>query len=305
MRYLLIIIILTLSTLMQAQVKGDRNIITETYETEDILKIEVGLYADVKVDMSAPNNYIKLTADANIINLIGRDIDSGRLVLDQKEWIKASRDIIIEIGAPSLTFIQQGTHDKLLVENINTDELSVSALIGSIELIGQVNRLNAAGESGDIDARNLTAEIVDINLWDSGKISLAQPKVLQGIVKVEGLVYYDDNDTQLSIKTESDGQVKERSMTRVEPKVVNPEARFIDFKLKNNSNKRINAYVRGPKPNGKYFSYGFPMRPGQVRKERWTVGTKVFRSNALGLRKELVEITADDEGEIVRLYGKE
>lgn len=290
---------------MQAQVKGDRNIITETYETEDILKIEVGLYADVKVDMSAPNNYIKLTADANIINLIGRDIDSGRLVLDQKEWIKASRDIIIEIGAPSLTFIQQGTHDKLLVENINTDELSVSALIGSIELIGQVNRLNAAGESGDIDARNLTAEIVDINLWDSGKISLAQPKVLQGIVKEEGIVYYDDNDTQLSIKTESDGQVKERSMTRAEPKVVNPEARFIDFKLKNNSNKRINAYVRGPKPNGKYFSYGFPMRPGQIRKERWTVGTKVFRSNALGLRKELVEITADDEGEIVRLYGKE
>ena len=290
---------------MQAQVKGDRNIITETYETEDIQKIEVGLYADVKVDMSAPNNYIKLTADANIINLIGRDIDSGRLVLDQKEWIKASRDIIIEIGAPSLTFIQQGTHDKLLVENINTDELSVSALIGSIELIGQVNRLNAAGESGDIDARNLTAEIVDINLWDSGKISLAQPKVLQGIVKEEGIVYYDDNDTQLSIKTESDGQVKERSMTRAEPKVVNPEARFIDFKLKNNSNKRINAYVRGPKPNGKYFSYGFPMRPGQIRKERWTVGTKVFRSNALGLRKELVEITADDEGEIVRLYGKE
>lgn len=305
MRFLFSIALFTLSTFLHAQVKGDRNIITETYETEDILKIEVGLYADVIVDMSAPNNYIKITADANIINLIGRNIDSGRLVLDQKEWIKASRDIKIEIGAPSLTFIQQGTHDELLVEHIDTEELGVSALIGSIELVGRVNHLNAGGESGDIDARNLTAEIVNVNLWGGGKISLAQPKILKGIVKEEGIVYYDDNDTQLSIKTKSDGQVIERSMARAEPKVINPEAKFIDFKLKNNSNKRINAYVRGPKPNGKFFSYGFPMRPGQVRKERWTVGTKVFRSNALGLRKKLVEITAEDEGGVVELYEKD
>lgn len=176
MRFLFSIALFTLSTFLHAQVKGDRNIITETYETEDILKIEVGLYADVIVDMSAPNNYIKITADANIINLIGRNIDSGRLVLDQKEWIKASRDIKIEIGAPSLTFIQQGTHDELLVEHIDTEELGVSALIGSIELVGRVNHLNAGGESGDIDARNLTAEIVNVNLWEAARLAWLNQK---------------------------------------------------------------------------------------------------------------------------------
>ncbi len=305
MRFLLSIIILTLSTLIHAQVKGDRNILTEIYETEDILEIEVGLYADVVVDMSAPNNYIKITADANIINLIGRTIDSGRLVLDQKEWIKASRDIRIEVGAPNLTYAQQGTHDRMIIDNIDTETLGVSALLGRIELIGHVDRLNAGGESGDIDALNLAAETVDINLWGRGKISLAQPKVLSGIVKEEGVVYYDENDTKVSVKERSEGRVIERSMAKKTPKVVRPEARFIDFKLKNNSNKRINAYVRGPKPNGKYFSYGFPMRPGQVRKERWTVGTKVFRTNGMGLKKKLVEITANDEGEIVELYTKE
>jgi len=53
--------------------------------------------------------------------------------------------------------------------------------------------------------------------------------------------------------------------------VTNPDARFINFRLKNNSLKRINAYVRGPKPDGSHFSYGFPMLPGQVRKKDWSV----------------------------------
>jgi len=45
------------------------------------------------------------------------------------------------------------------------------------------------------------------------------------------------------------------------------------------------------------------MRPGQVKKERWTVGTKVFRKTNLGLKKLLVEIKESDEGELVELYN--
>ena len=85
-------------------------------------------------------------------------------------------------------------------------------------------------------------------------------------------------------------------------KLKKPEARFIQFKVKNNSKNRINCYVVGPKPDGSKFSYGFPMRAGQVREKDWSVGSKVFRVTAIGTRKLLREITAEDEGQVVNLY---
>ena len=80
------------------------------------------------------------------------------------------------------------------------------------------------------------------------------------------------------------------------------KARFIKFKIKNNSLNRIQCYVEGPKPNGGKFSYGFPMNPGQTRDKDWSVGSKVYRVTGLGTRKLLYEIKASDEGQVVKLY---
>ncbi len=303
MRYLLSLLLLSVAVCLTAQVKGNRQIVTKTYDVQDITSIDIGLYAEIEVDMSASSSSITITAESNLINLIGRDIENGQLVLDQIKWIKPTKRIKISIGAPQLTFIQQGTHDDVVVKNVNGSTLGVSALIGNVTLLGEVEYLNAGGESGEIDARSLDADHVEINLWGPGKINLASPKKISGIVKEEGRVYYDDNDTKVTLKKRDDAELLERSTAALEPKVKRPEAKFINLKLKNNSGKRINAYVRGPKPDGRYFSYGFPMMAGQVRKENWTVGTKVYRQTNLGLKKLLVEIAADDEGEIVMLYA--
>jgi len=82
------------------------------------------------------------------------------------------------------------------------------------------------------------------------------------------------------------------------------EVRYIKFKIKNNSFNRNHFYVVGPKPNGGKFSYGFPMMPGQIRKETWTTGTKIYKTTKLGLRKLLVTIKADDENQVVKLFRK-
>ena len=68
--------------------------------------------------------------------------------------------------------------------------------------------------------------------------------------------------------------------------------------------KRINCYVKGPKPDGSYFSYGFPMMPGQSRSKSWSVGSKVYKVGKLGGKKLLTEIEAEDEGQVVTLYQK-
>lgn len=88
-------------------------------------------------------------------------------------------------------------------------------------------------------------------------------------------------------------------------KEVEQAINWISFKIKNNSWNRNNFYVVGPKADGTRFSYGFPMMPGKVKKERWTVGTKIYRVNKVGFRKLLVTIKADDQGKTVKLFPKE
>ncbi len=80
--------------------------------------------------------------------------------------------------------------------------------------------------------------------------------------------------------------------------------KFINFKIENNSFNRNYFVVIGPKPNGRKFSYGFPMMPQATRKEYWTTGTKVYKVNKLGLRKLLISIKPENENKTVKLFKK-
>jgi hypothetical protein len=44
------------------------------------------------------------------------------------------------------------------------------------------------------------------------------------------------------------------------------------------------------------------MIPFTKRHENWTIGTKIYKVNRLGLKKLLVEIKAEDEGVVVDLF---
>ena len=83
------------------------------------------------------------------------------------------------------------------------------------------------------------------------------------------------------------------------------ERRFIRFSIENTSGRSINCYVKGKKPEGGKFSYGFPMKSGQIRNKDWSIGSKVFEVNKLGVRKILTVIEASDEGTVVDLFRAE
>jgi|GEM_PF-717292 len=298
MKYLVIIFFSITTISLHAQIQGDGHIVTKTYQLDLIEQLEIGLYAKVVVDMSAPSNSITITADENLLELIDREVVDARLVLNQKKWINASQLIKISINAPNLTFVQQSTHETTYVNGINKKEFSAMANVGKIILDGKVDHLQASGEVGTVDALLLRVDQVHVNLWSWGKILLNEPNIITGKVKDGGKVIYDNDDATVKVKTSKDGRVVRLSDFEEEDFSKN---KYIDIKIKNNSRKRLQAYVRGPKPDGDFFSYGFPMRPNQVRKERWTVGTKVFRKTALG-KKKLVELTAQDKGQLVMLY---
>jgi len=283
---------------LQSQIKGNGIVVTKEISVSEIKELEISLYAKIEVDLALPNS-LSITAEENLFDYIDSEVLEGRLELTQKKWIKPSKDIIIKIGAPALEWVQQGTHEEVLIRNIDKETFVASALVGEIVLEGKVVRLNANGEVGDIDARNLDVEEVLVNLWSWGKIKLSDPKVIKGSAKNAGQVIYDSKETIVQLETKDDARTINLSSGET---VTNPDARFINFRLKNNSLKRINAYVRGPKPDGSHFSYGFPMLPGQVRKKDWSVGSRVYKVSPLGIRKLLLEITEDNEDQVVRLF---
>ncbi len=299
MRYFFIVFMLTIVQYTWAQVKGNKAITTENYTINNLFSLKVDLYAEVVIDCAAEES-LTITTDENLHDLIDKSIDEGHLTLMEEEWIQPSQPIRITIGAPDLERIEQSVHETTRVKNLNRSSFRVMAIIGEIVLEGKVEELYVSGELGTIDARALTAPSVDVNLWGQGKIELGSPEKITGIVKREGTVLYEGKDVKTRVNTTKGGRVlSQQAYSSIQN---DPTTRFIDIKIKNNSPDRIEAYVIGPKPDGKKFSYGFPLRAGQVKEERWTVGTKVYEVSNVGFKKKLVEIKDGDEGEVVKLF---
>ena len=281
-----------------AQVTGNKTIETRNYDLKDIEHIKINFYAKVTIDQELEEG-MTITTDSNLFDLIDKEVVNNTLYLDQKEWIQPSKKAIITIGAPNLKRLTTGTHDVTRVININNDELQVIAPIGDIKLHGKTNELRLAIELAKIDASNLETQNAFVNIWSWGQAIINVLDSLDAEVNNGGQLIYLNQPKSIDKKTSKDGRI-----ISFEDKdtVKNTEAKYISFKIKNNSINRNHFKVVGPKPDGSKFGYGFPMMPFSLRKEKWTVGTKVYKVNSLGFEKLLVTITAADENKTVKLF---
>jgi hypothetical protein len=292
MKKLLILLILTSSTLV-AQVKGNKTIETKTYNITNLKELKVNLYAKITVDQSLSES-MQISADSNLFDKIDTEIVDGTLNLNQLEWIQPSQKIVIKIGAPKLERLETGTHETLYLNNVNADYLNIMALVGKVIASGKVKQFNVGVELGEVDASKLISEKVRANIWGRGKAIVYAKDEIYSIVKNDGRLVLANTPKSLKGDTKKAIAKTKKSM--------NKNLTWISFKIKNNSWNRNNFVVVGPKKDGSSFSYGFPMMPGLTRKEKWSVGTKVYKVNRIGLRKLLVEIKADDEDKTVKLF---
>lgn len=277
-----------------AQVKGNKQIKTQSFIVKGLSDIEMGLYAKVEIDQAAEEK-MTITADENLLNLIDTEVVDGTLKLVQKAWIQPSKEIIIKIGMPNLKRIQVGVHETVYVKNIDTKNVSLMALNGKIVASGVANTAGIAAENGTIDAKQLRVGKVVLNIWGSGKAIVNASEELESTLSDQARVELIGTPKQLK------GDVKKLRST-LEPRV-SKKVQWIQFKIKNNSNNRNHFVVRGPKADGSKFGYGFPMMAHGVRKETWSVGTKIFMKSKLGIKKLLVTISPEDEGKVVKLFS--
>ncbi|WP_296321364.1 DUF2807 domain-containing protein [Winogradskyella sp.] len=280
-----------------AQVKGNKTIETRSFPFENVETIKIDLYANITIDNSATER-LEITADSNLFQHIDTEIVDGTIHFSQLKWIQPSQDIIIKIGAPNLKRVVHDTHDTTVITNVNNDELRVNANIGKVIIDGETKALRLGTEIGQIDATAIKANKVFVNLWDSGTIKVNPILYLWADVSNDGKLIYTQLPKDNKIKTKSGGIAVSKSNYKMKK----DDIRWISFKIKNNSSNRNHFIVKGPKADGSYFGYGFPMMPNAKRKEKWSVGTKIYKQTTLGFKKLLVVITAEDEGKLVNLF---
>lgn len=275
-----------------AQVKGNKNITTRTIDMQGLTAIEMGLYAQVVIDQNATAEMI-ITTDSNLQELIDTEVVDGILKLAQLEWIQPSQRIKITIGAPSLTRLQVGVNETVLLKNVDREAISLMALNGEIVASGKANKVGIGAENGTVNASKLEVKQANVNIWGHGKA------IVNATELVESTLH---KNARLEFVQQPEKVIGDTNTISEEAKTAFAKAKYIDIKIKNNSWNRNHFVVKGPKQDGSYFGYGFPMMPGTVKKERWTIGTKVYKVNKMGVKKLLVTITEKNEGEVLELF---
>ena len=239
-----------------------------------------------------------ITTDENVMEIIAKEINGNTMQLGQIEWIEPSQ-ATITIGAPNLRHVETGTHDVTRIINVHNDYLQLTAPIGTIILEGKTKEFRLGVELANVDASKLVAENAVINIWSWGNAKVNVTNTLDAEVKNRGKLIYVNSPKKINKKTRKEGRIISAETSNT---IKNPTAECIHFKIKNNNSKRNNFFVVGPKKEGSKFSYGFPMMPNATRKENWTIGTKTYKVNGLGLRKLLVIIKKEDANTTVKLF---
>lgn len=280
---------------INAQIRGNGQMNTEIRKLSDISEVQLDINAQVEIICSSTDERVEITMDENLLPYLATRQKGSKLILDQKEWISSAQEYIIKIYLKELSTLINDSWSKIEVNNIYQEEMAIIANISTIKLSGKTDKLLIKSESSQIDASNLISKEAKVTITDDGRVIINTSEKLSTKLSEYGhLQNLGDAKTKDGLTYQEEHSIDAKEF----------DTRFISFKIKNNSLRTIQAFVKGPKPDGTYFSYGLPLRPKQVRDENWSVGTKLYKVNMLGNRTLLHEVKEEDESRTVVVYPK-
>ena len=281
---------------LEAQIEGKGASIDKYYDIDNFKHVQLGLNASYDI-VPSEQPYLKISAQENIQNYISKEVNDDTLKLQQIEWIRPSKEIAVVIGIPSLHSIQLTSWSTVIAHIIKEESLHVQANIGTIQLEGKVKYLDIHTEQANIIAGKLIAEnaVIEASGYAQLQLNITKKAELNLDVRKVKLTWLQKPEIII-------GDYPGKKETYEYDSYF--DTRFIPLTIKNNSWNRHEFYVEGPKPDQTTFSYGFPMMPGQKRKESWSIGTKVYKVKSSNQKLLVCEITANDEGKVVDLFKK-
>lgn len=192
----------------QPPVTGNGQIVTQQRPIGNFRHLEARGASDVTVRVG-PAPSLTITADSNIIGLIGSDIRGSKLILDAKGSYRTRRTPRIVVTVPALEAAALSGSGDMRVEGMNA-RVAALAINGSGNLVasGRASSLNVAiNGSGNADARAFPAANTQVAISGSGNATVSTSGTLNGAISGSGNIRYLGRPSSISVVRNGSGNV--------------------------------------------------------------------------------------------------
>jgi hypothetical protein len=290
--------LLALVTVMAAwaqrgPLNGSGKIIQKNFNYNDFDKLElVDLAGKVVVEAGQPFS-VSVSIDDNLAGMLEATVSSGTLHItlrgnrNNKLYIEAT-GILVKIGMPVVSFIQQNGNNNLLVNGIQGSYFRLKSQDnGNTYLNGQVDELElTASGNGNIYAEKVSAKSITIyksgnaDVYVNTKYPFAANGTGNGNVINRGTGRADSNSG-----ISGNGEIKYTCKTDA-PDAPGPpvKTKKVNVTINNLTADWLSVYVKYPVQG----SYGIGLKPKETIVESLPVGTRLYQGNQFTLFKKLL-----------------
>ena len=205
------ILFLVLGACSNKKVEENGNLTTKAVKVSFFRAIHVA--GDFILNIASGDNTqsVQITASSNIVPLISTTVSDQILRVRVKKGytLVTKQPIVIKIALKSLRALSAEGNTQATAAGINAKafELFTSG-IANITLSGQANEVLARiSGAGTIDASNLKANDVSVNISGSGNVSVFASNRLDAKISGSGDVVYAGNPRSISQRSTGSGRI--------------------------------------------------------------------------------------------------
>ena len=191
--------------------KGSGTPKTETREVGAFTK--VALEGALRADITAGSaQLVELSGDDNIVPLMTTEVNDQRLRVAPKKPVSPKLELVARIATPTLTAVSSSGSGAVNVTGIAGDSFDLRTS-GSAKIVARGTTKKVTIEvsgAATIDAKELAAQDVTINVSGSGELDVRASGHLEVKISGSGTVRYYGNPTDVKKSIAGSGTVEPR-----------------------------------------------------------------------------------------------
>jgi hypothetical protein len=194
--FALFVCMLASGCMMGGSVIGSGKEARETREVGNFTQLDLLGIGRVEVTIGNPQPLV-ISGDDNILPMIETKVTDGRLTIRSTRPIRPVQPLIIKVTVPDLAAVMLRGSGEIAATSIANDNLRATLTgAGTITLSGQTSKvtLTLAGV-GNIDARELVAKVVKVDMAGTGRIDVSPVVSLHVTITGVGTVAYSGEPT--------------------------------------------------------------------------------------------------------------
>ncbi|MDQ3143376.1 MAG: DUF2807 domain-containing protein [Pseudomonadota bacterium] len=190
------------------EVVGNGQVVTQQRPVGEFREISLGGSGDLIVRIG-PERSLSVTADSNILPLLGQRIKDRKLILEPRHSYRTRTRPRYVITVPALEAVGIGGSGHARVDGVVSNRFALAiGGSGSIVARGRTGQLSLMiGGSGDIDARALQASSASVTIGGSGSARVATNGPLSGAIAGSGSIRYLGRPSAIAVTRVGSGTV--------------------------------------------------------------------------------------------------